>query len=132
MSKAKNVAIESESMIGLLTAEAGRVKLRRMNEYRPDSQRRLSSGMTAWEGCMRMAYHLNREYGEGVNGAANVARQMVGVGANVDSVERLARILYNHYDRNSDSQNAVIFNNLVTSWQDILTQMQEAPSERLF
>ncbi len=129
LSQAKNVAIDSDSMIGLLTAEAGRVKLRRMDEYGPD--RPLSRGMTAWEGCMRMAYHLNREYGEGVIGAANVARQMVGVGANVDSVERLARILYNHYDRKNDSQNAVIFNNLVTSWQDILTQMQEAQTERL-
>ena len=81
---------------------------------------------------MRMAYHLNREYGEGVDGAANVARQMSGMGADVESVERLARILYNHYDRKNDSPNAVIFNNLVTSWQDILTQMQEAPSQRLF
>ena len=131
LSQAKNVAIESDSMIGLLTAEEGRVKLRRMDEYGPDSQRPLSRDMTAWEGCMRMAYHLNREYGEGVTGAANVARQMIGLGAEVDSVERLARILYNHYDRKSDSQNAVIFNNLVTSWQDILTQMQEAQTERL-
>ena len=40
------------------------------------------------------------------------------------SVERLARILYGHYDRNGDSQNAVIFNNLVTSWQDIIQEMQ--------
>lgn len=130
LSRAMGVAIESDSMSGLLTAEAGRVKLRRMDEYGPD--RPLSTGMTAWEGCMRMAYHLNREYGEGVDGAANVARQMSGVGADVDSVERLARILYNHYDRENDSPNAVIFNNLVTSWQDILTQMQEAQSERLF
>ena len=129
LSQAKNVAIESDSMTGLLIAEEGRVKLRRMDEYGPD--RPLSRGMTAWEGCMRMAYHLNREYGEGVTGAASVARQMVGVGANVDSVERLARILYNHYDRKNDSPNSVIFNNLVTSWQDILTQMQEAQTERL-
>ena len=124
LSQAKNVAMDSNAMISLLTAEAGRVKLRRMDEYGPD--RPLSTGMTAWEGCMRMAYHLNREYGEGVAGAANVARQMSGVGADVESVERLARILYNHYDRKNDSANAVIFNNLVTSWQDILTRMQEA------
>ena len=130
LSQAMNVAIESESMSGLMTAEAGSVKLRRMDEYGPD--RPLSRGMSAWEGCMRMSYHLNREYGEGVAGAADVARQMVGMGADVESVERLARILYNHYDSRNDSPNAVIFNNLVTSWQDILTQMQEAPSQRLF
>ena len=58
-----------------------------------------------------MAYHMNREDGEGIEGAADVGREM---GSNVESVERLARILYNHYDRKGDSQNAVIFNNLVT------------------
>ncbi len=125
-----NVALDSDTMSGLLTADAGRVKLRRMDEYHPD--RPLSRGaMTAWEGCMRMAYHLNREYGEGVTGAANVALRMSETGAQSDSVERLARILYNHYDRNNDSLNAVIFNNLVTSWQDILTQTQEPQTDRL-
>ena len=129
LSQAKNVAIESDAMRGLVTSGGGIVKLRRMDEYGPD--RPLSTGMSAWEGCMRMAYHLNREYGQGVEGAGDVARQMAGLGAEVDSVERLARILYNHYDRKNDSANAVIFNNLVTSWQGILTEMRKERSERL-
>ncbi len=116
-------------MSGLLTAEAGRVKLRRMDDFGPD--RPLTRGMTAWEGCMRMAWHLNREAGEGVDGASSVAREMVGLGADAESVERLARILYNHFDRKSDSSNAVAFNNVVTSWQDILTRMQQAQNPRL-
>ena len=108
LSQARNVAIESDSMRGLLTAEAGRVKLRRMDDF--DADRPLSRGMTAWEGCMRMAWHLNREHGELIDGAARVAREMAGLGADIESVERLARILYNHFDRKSDSSNAVAFN----------------------
>ena len=129
LSKARAVAIESDSMSGLLTAEAGTVKLRRIDDFGAD--RPLSLGMTAWEGCMRMAWHLNWEAGEGVDGAASVARQMAGLGADVESVERLARILYNHYDRRDDSQNAIIYNNLVTSWQDITKRMQEVETGRL-
>ena len=129
LSKARGVALDSDSMRGLLTAEAGRVKLLRMDEYSPE--RPLSRGMTAWEGCMRMAWHLNREAGEGVDGASSVAREMAGLGAEVESVERLARILYNHFDRKSDSPNAVAFNNVVTSWQDILNRMQQAENPRL-
>ena len=113
LSQARNVAVESDLLRGLLTAEAGRVKLLRMDEYSPE--RPLSRGMTAWEGCMRMAWHLNREHGAGVAGAADVAREMARLGAEVESVERLARILYNHFDRKSDSANAVAFNNVVTS-----------------
>ena len=129
LSKARVVAIESAPLNGLLRAEAGQVKLRRMDDFGAD--RPLSRGMTAWEGCMRMAWHLNREAGEGVDGASSVAREMAGLGAEVESVERLARILYNHFDRKSDSANAVAFNNVVTSWQDILTRMQQAQNPRL-
>ena len=129
LSQARNVAIDSDSMNGLLTAEVGRVKLRHMDDFGAD--RPLSRGMTAWEGCMRMAWHLNREHGAGVAGAADVAREMARLGAEVESVERLARILYNHFDRKSDSPNAVAFNNVVTSWQDILTRMQQPQNPRL-
>ena len=44
-----------------------------------------------------------------------------------ESVELLARILYNHFDRIHDSRWAVMFNNLVTSWDDIQTEMGKPP-----
>ena len=69
-----------------------------------------------------MAYHLNREDGGGIEGAASVGREMR---SNVESVERLGRLLYNHYDRKGDSQNAVVFNNLVTEWQRIREKMSD-------
>ena len=83
--------------------------------------------MTAWEGCFRIAYHLNREYGRGIHGAAEIVQSM---GSRAESVERLARILYEHYDNSGDSPNAVIFNNLVTSWQDIQIEAQQILDER--
>ena len=130
LSQAMNVAIDSDSMSGLLTAEAGRVKLRRMDDYGPD--RPLSTGMTAWEGCMRMAYHLNREYGEGVAGAANVARQMVRRRRG----RRIRRAPRPHPLQPLRPQQRLTQRRHLQqpgdkSWQDILTQMQEAQSERL-
>ena len=120
LARAKNVAIGNLNLNRLLTAEGGRVRLLSIDEF-GDSRPLTLGNMTAWEGCFRMAYHLNREDGRGIEGAGMVARSMDG---NVESIERLARILYGHYDRKGDSQNAVIFNNLVTSWQDIITEMQ--------
>ena len=77
-----------------------------------------------------MAYHLDtsREDGGGTDGAASVARAM---GSNAESVERLARILYNHYDRKGDSRNSVMFNNLVTEWQTIHAKSQSPETPRL-
>ncbi len=120
LARAKNVAISNLNLNRLLIAEGGRVRLLPIDEF-GDSQQLILGYMTAWEGCFRMAYHMNREDGKGIEGAGIVARAMDG---NVESIERLARILYGHYDRKGDSQNAVIFNNLVTSWQDIIKEMQ--------
>ena len=69
LSQATNVAIES--MDGLLTAEAGKVQLSGLEEYGTDRQPSLGR-MTAWEGCMRMAWHFDHEYGGGIKGAAQV------------------------------------------------------------
>ena len=121
LARAKNVAIGKLQEDNLLTAGGGRVKLLPLDTF-SDSEQLTLGDTTAWEGCFRMAYHLNREDGKGVEGAAHVGREM---GSNVESVERLARILYNHSDRKGDSQNAVIFNNLVTEWQRIRGEMTD-------
>ena len=122
LARAKNVAIRKlQHSDGLLTAEEGKVQLLPLDAF-SDSEQLTLGDTTAWEGCFRMAYHLNREDGKGIEGAAHIGREM---GSNVESVERLARILYNHYDRRGDSQNAVIFNNLVTEWQRIREKMTD-------
>ena len=125
LAQAKNVSVEElRDASGLLTAVGGVVSLVPVDEYGPDRRPRLGE-MTAWEGACRMAYHLSREDGRGVAGAAEVA---VGLGSNAESVERLARILYNHYDRKGDSRSSVMFNNLVTEWPNILARVQ-APKQ---
>ena len=122
LARAKNVAIgKLQDVDGLLIAEGGRVKLLPLDAF-SDSEQLTLGNTTAWKGCFRMAFHLNREDGKGVAGAAEVGREMDG---NVESIERLARILYNYYDRKSDSQNAVIFNNLVTEWGNIRSAIDD-------
>ena len=124
---AKDIVI-SNLQGSVLTAEAGRVRLLPIDAF-DDSEQLTRDNMTAWEGCFRMAYHMNFEYGRGIAGAADVGDAMRGT---LDSVERLARILYNHYDRNGDSENAVIFNTLVTAWRDIASEMADPRQRTLF
>ena len=93
------------------------------------------SQITAWEACYLMVYQLNpaNEEGDDVSGAARVARAMRddAESSDVASVERLARLLYNHYDRRGDSANAVLFNNLVTSWESIESRSREDVQEEI-
>ena len=74
-----------------------------------------------------MAWHFDHEEGS-VQGAAEVGRRM---GSGAEPVERLARVLYNHFDRIRDSRRAVLFNNLVTSWDAIQTEMSNPPQGRM-
>ena len=127
LSRAMNVEVRALAP-RLLAAEGGRVQLLPPDAYSSDPQLSLD-GITAWEGCFRMAYHLDtsREDGEGLQGASRVARAM-GIAA--ASSERLARILYEHFDASGDSRNAVRFNNLVTSWREIESGMQNLRGPR--
>ena len=122
LSRSQDVVVETlRDFNRLLNASAGLVRLLSLDDYSPERQFRLGA-MTAWEGAFRMAYHFAaREDSGDIKGAAQVAQMM---GSNAESVERLARILYDHFDRIGDSHHSVVFNTLVTEWPRILAQMQ--------
>lgn len=114
LARAMNVTVEGLSP-RLLEASGGSVRLLRPEAYAHDGQAPLA-GLTAWEGAFRMAWHLWHEDGGGTRGAAAVAR---GMGSGAEASERLARVLYEHFDRKGDSANAVRCNHLVTAWGEI-------------
>ena len=121
----------------LLTAARGKVQLLPPSAYgveHPNAGLSLLQ-ITTWEACHLMVYHLNpkNEEGRDVPGAADVGRAMRDNATSnpVASVERLARILYSHYDRQGDAANAVLFNNLVTSWESIESNMRGAQQGQL-
>ena len=126
LARAKDIVI-SNLQASVLTAEGGRVRLLPIEAFEEAEQ--LPNEMTAWEACFRMAFHMNFEYGRGVEGAANVGE---AIRDKLDSVERMARLLYNHYDHNGDAENALIFNNLVVAWRDIEMKMVAPRQHTLF
>lgn len=123
LARALNVTVEGLSP-RLLEAAGGKVRLLRPEAYGAEWQAP-AGGLTAWEGAFRMAWHLWHEDGGGTAGAAAVAR---GMGSGANTAERLARILYEHFDRKGDSANAVRCNNLVTAWEEI-ERAREGPEQ---
>ena len=123
LARAYDLAIDDrlEQTHQLLNASQGQVTLYNIKDY--DEERRYPprEEVTAWEGCMRMAYQMqNGEDRKGVAGCVPIAQH---AGDRLDSVERLARILYDHYNSRNDSQQAVAFNNVVTAWPEIIQEM---------
>ena len=126
-----NLSIE-DNLAGrhrLLTAEGGRVTLRGLDDYPPE--RPWPGGhapLTAWEGVHRMAWQLRPgESGQGIDGCIPAAQQAAG---RLDDIERLARILYDIYDRQGVSAAAVAFNSVVVSWPEITRRAALATSEQ--
>ena len=109
LSKAKDVNIDT--MNGrVLVAERGKVQLLKAEEY---AEREQKEEMTAWEGCLRMVWHLSGvEKSGGILGCAAVAQAM----HNYESAKRLARVLYAYYEARGDAGQAAAYNNLVTEW----------------
>ena len=116
LSKAKDV--DSAAMHDqLLLSARSKVRLLKPEEY---AERENSENMTAWEGCLRMVWHLSGvEKSGGISGCTAVARAM----RDYESAKRLAGILYTHYERRGDAESASHYNNLVTQWQDIWKSM---------
>lgn len=112
LSKARDVdtAIMHNKM---LLRDRGKVRLLKPEEY---AGRENSEDMTAWEGCLRMVWHLSGvEKSGGISACTAVACAM----RDYESAKRLAGILYAYYEARGDAESAARYNNLVTQWQYI-------------
>ena len=121
LSKAKDIDIAAMHDKVLIAAR-GKVRLLKREEY---VDRENSEDMTAWEGCLRMVWHLSGiESSGGISGCTAVARAM----RDYESAKRLARVLYAHCESRGDAESAAHYNNLVTQWQYI-SQSMRAPEQ---
>ena len=109
----------------VLLKDRSKVRLLKPEEY---AERENSENMTAWEGCLRMVWHLSGvENSGGISGCTAIARAM----RDYESAKRLARVLYAYYEARGDAESASRYNNLVTQWQYISQSMGEAEQTEL-
>ncbi len=124
LSKAKDVSI-AVMHNKVLLSQRGKVRLLKVEEYAGRENR---ENMTAWEGCLRMVWHLSgAENSGGISGCAAVARAM----HDFEPAKRLARVLYAYYESRGDAASASAYNNLVTEWQYISERMGLPQTETL-
>lgn len=113
LSKAKVTSVQGLVDAGILSAQAGKVRLLPREEltvtWNPDTDNRLPD----WEA---MQYLIRALQTEGESGAANLLKQL---GDRADAARDLAYRLYNICDRNGWTQEAIAYNSLVTSWNEI-------------
>ena len=128
LAKPMNVSVEALADGGLLSAERGEVALYEVGRYSPDDP--LRGEASSWEAAYRMAWHFfsGADGRDGVDGAAKVAAALdPGV---LDKAERLAKMVYDVYDRRSDARAASAFNDLAAAWEEVLRRAQDLRERR--
>lgn len=113
LSKAKNTSIQGLERAGVLIARAGKVRLLKASEMRPDWNPSADDRITVWESVQQLV----RAHQDG--GDSSAARILSKLGSLADSARDLAYRLYSVCERKGWASEAYLYNALVASWSDI-------------
>jgi putative DNA methylase len=116
---ARGASLEALARAGVLVSGGGKVRLVRPNELADIQQARLAS--SCWSDLMALVGAL--ESRDGVGGAAMVEAEFDD--ARGERAKSLAYILFQTAERTKRSEDAQLFNDLVTSWADITERAEE-------
>lgn len=120
IARAKGVALGSViGKAGVLKGDNRRVRLLEPEDFYGQGRKRIvNENTSAWEATLRTVYHMTHPEGGGVAGAAKIARD---VGSTIsEQVERLARVLFNVYDRKFMPSEAAIYLDILNNWREII------------
>jgi putative DNA methylase len=121
LSKAKNTSVAGMEASGIISSRAGRVKLLSREElnpnWNPDTDNRLT--------ILEITQHLIRTLEtQGEQAAAKILNSEA-VGYQGDIAKDLAYRLYNFCERKGWAQEALAYNSLIVSWNDVQKQAAE-------
>ena len=119
LSKAKNTSVQGLVEAGILSSQAGQVRLLKPDELPADWNPETDPRLTVWE----MVHHLIRVLETGGERAA--AELVEKLGARAESVCELCYRLYTVCERKKRAAEALAYNSLVQSWPEIVRLADE-------
>ena len=120
LSKARNTSIQGLEEAGILTAKAGKVRLLKRSELRPDWNPEQDNRVPHWE----ITQHLIRALDQ--TGEVGAAELLAQLGNRGEIARDLAYRLYNLCDRKGWSTEGIGYNSLVISWPEISRLARES------
>jgi putative DNA methylase len=123
LSKAKNTSVSGLVEACILTSKSGKVRLLKPEELPKDWNPETDSRLTVWE----MVHHLIRVLSSsGESGASELVKKL---GAKADVARELAYRLYNICERKKRAAEALAYNGLVQSWNEIIRLSQDTSTK---
>lgn len=114
LSRAKGTSVEGVKQAGVLSASGGKVQLTKWSDYPLDWSPEDDNRSPVWEACHQMIRILKTQ---GESGAGALLAQMPDKG---EPIRQLAYHLYTLCERKKWAEDARVYNELVTSWHEIM------------
>ncbi|WP_432543034.1 DUF1156 domain-containing protein [Kineococcus sp. SYSU DK002] len=124
LARARNSSVQRLARLGILRSGGGSVQLLRPDELSETFEPGPHDTVTAWEFVLRLAHAVTTE---GIPGMAKVMAYADRVG-NADTAKELGFLLFSIAEDRKLTEVAVMFNALVTAWNEAATQVQLAPA----
>ena len=115
LARAKGTTVDHVRDAGVLSSAGGKVRLLRYEEYPEDYDPAEDRNRPAWEACHHLVRVLRTQ------GTTEAGKLLARMPEAVEAARALAYSLYVLCERKGLAQDAGAYNELVTSWGDILT-----------
>ncbi|MDT0300610.1 DUF1156 domain-containing protein [Streptomonospora wellingtoniae] len=129
VARARNTSVDTMDRDGILTSRAGKVQLIKPADLPTDYDTLTDQHTSSWE----VLHHLIRILETAGIGPAG---QFLGASLNRDDdaldsdlIKELAHLLFRVAEGNKWTKDALAFNNLVTSWPEVLDAARQAPTQ---
>jgi putative DNA methylase len=124
LATALNTAVSGLERAGVVRARAGKVQLLRPEDLSDAYDPAKDARPTMWEAVLHLSKRLEKD---GPEAAGQLMQQLQAV-MDLNNVKELAYLLYSICDRKRRQDSAFVFNNLVTSWPEIVDAAQNLPA----
>ena len=124
LARAKGTSVPFVKESGIITAERGKVRLIKWEDYPEDYDPAKDKNRPVWESCHHLIRILRHE-GEDAAGEF-----LAKIPEAVDGIRQLAYFLYVLCERNGNAEDAGYYNELITGWSGIMTAYIKASEAR--
>lgn len=115
LARAKGTSVDGVDAAGVVESGSGKVRLLKWNEYAADWDPQEDARTPIWEACHQM---IRRLHEQGPTAAGQLLAKMPEKG---EPIRQLAYHLYTLCERKRWAEEARAYNQLITSWQAIVT-----------
>lgn len=110
---------------GIFEAKGGRARLLAPSELSSSWDVNADDRVSIWEATVRLAAVMAQDGAEKVSSLLPDVQEKV----NLDAVKELGFLLFHEAEKNKDTQDAILFNGLVSAWGDVTAQARRLAAE---